>query len=176
MKHVLVAIDGSDRSDKTLDAAIALAKAEGTALGIVYVADRHVLSQSEEHLADTEFAESLKKYGFEKPAETNVDALRSQLENFLREHYNRGAVIKELVGNKTLDYGEDRALRAGVTGVRKTLRTGDPATQIIEAAKAAKADVIVVGSRGHGEIASLLLGSVSHKLVNASPVSVYVVK
>ena len=176
MKNVLVAIDGSDRSAKTLDAAIALAKAEGTALGIVHVADRHGLTPSEEHLADTEFADSLKKYGFEQRVETSGDELRSQLDNFLREHYGREAVIKELVGNKVLDYGEDRALQAGVTEVSKTLRTGDPATQIIEAAKAAKADVIVVGSRGYGEIASLLLGSVSHKLVNASPVSVYVVK
>jgi nucleotide-binding universal stress UspA family protein len=41
---------------------------------------------------------------------------------------------------------------------------GRPATVIADVADQTKADVIVVGRRGRGEVAELLLGSVSHEL------------
>jgi nucleotide-binding universal stress UspA family protein len=53
---------------------------------------------------------------------------------------------------------------------------GRPATAIIEAAKTFRADVIVLGSRGHGTIESMLLGSVSAEVVDHATVPVLVAR
>jgi nucleotide-binding universal stress UspA family protein len=53
------------------------------------------------------------------------------------------------------------------SGVRYTtvMEDGRPATVIANVADRMKADIIAVGRRGRGEVAELLLGSVSHELV-----------
>ena len=53
---------------------------------------------------------------------------------------------------------------------------GRPATSIIDAADAFRADLIVVGSRGRGPLASMLLGSVSAEIVEHAPCSVLVAR
>lgn len=53
---------------------------------------------------------------------------------------------------------------------------GDPAEAIIEIAKTRKCDLIVMGSRGLGRLAGLVLGSVSQKVVGHAPCPVLVVR
>jgi nucleotide-binding universal stress UspA family protein len=53
---------------------------------------------------------------------------------------------------------------------------GDPATRIAEVARSRRADLVVVGSRGHGGLASALIGSVSRALLTRSPAPVMVVR
>ncbi|HET6379437.1 MAG TPA: universal stress protein [candidate division Zixibacteria bacterium] len=55
-------------------------------------------------------------------------------------------------------------------------RAGDPATEIIAAAEATKADLIVVGSRGLSALPRLVLGSVARKVLLHAPHSVLVVR
>jgi len=53
---------------------------------------------------------------------------------------------------------------------------GSPAEAIIEVAKTRKSDVIVMGSRGLGKLAGLLLGSTSQKVVAHAPCPVLIVR
>ena len=71
----------------------------------------------------------------------------------------------------------DAQQRAGWAAVkaRTVMLWGDPAEEIIKAVVDEKVDALVVGRRGHGKLAGLLLGSVSQKLVSLSPCMVTVV-
>lgn len=53
---------------------------------------------------------------------------------------------------------------------------GDPAESIIGVAKTRKNDLIVMGSRGLGRLAGLVLGSVSQKVVSHAPCPVLIVR
>jgi nucleotide-binding universal stress UspA family protein len=53
---------------------------------------------------------------------------------------------------------------------------GRPATVLVDEANRFAADLIVAGSRGHGPIASLVLGSVSAELVDHAPCPVFVAR
>ncbi len=53
---------------------------------------------------------------------------------------------------------------------------GDPASAILEVAKIRGSDVIILGSRGLGRLAGLLLGSTSQKVVSHAPCPVLIVR
>ena len=54
--------------------------------------------------------------------------------------------------------------------------SGEPAEKIMELAAQTQCDLIVVGTRGLGAMKGLLLGSVSMKLAQLSPLPVTIVK
>jgi nucleotide-binding universal stress UspA family protein len=53
---------------------------------------------------------------------------------------------------------------------------GQVAREIVDVARAHDADVIVMGSRGRGDLASLLLGGTAHKLIQLSDRPVLVIR
>jgi nucleotide-binding universal stress UspA family protein len=88
-----------------------------------------------------------------------------------------GAVEHHVTESDTglLDDARARAEEAGVTAYTRLLR-GEPADEIVAYADAVDADLIVVGSRGHGAVTSALLGSVSREILREARRPVLVVR
>lgn len=70
------------------------------------------------------------------------------------------------------------AQELGRTGLRvdTAVRKGDPKTEIVEEARGWGADLIVLGSHGHGALRRWLLGSVAEAVARAAPCSVQIVR
>ena len=58
----------------------------------------------------------------------------------------------------------------------RNLRAGYAGREIIEDAKAVNADVIIMRSRGRGDLAGLILGSTAHKVIHLADRPVLVVR
>lgn len=81
----------------------------------------------------------------------------------------------ELISNQTLRQAEKRAARAGASKITLRSGWGEPAQVIIDTARRENASLIVVGRRGRGRLAGLLLGSISQKVTNLAPCLVMIV-
>ena len=82
--------------------------------------------------------------------------------------------LLESLSAEMLAKARDRARNLGVGAVELESRSGEVAQSIIDVAMQKQADAIVVGRRGGGRVAGLLLGSVSQKLVSLAPLPVVV--
>ncbi len=93
--------------------------------------------------------------------------------------YGGGIDFEALAEDTEQDYR--RLLESAVAqvpsdmSVTKVLAHGRPADRILEQLRQGRHDLIVMGSRGRGEVRSLVLGSVSHEVLNASPAAVLIV-
>lgn len=104
----------------------------------------------------------------EMPSEETARKLRDI------EHVS-ASEVPEVLAHAVLGEARRRAREAGVIKVEAIAESGDPTEAILNTAKLKHADMIVVGKRGRGRLAGLLLGSVSHKLVSLADCNVLVV-
>lgn len=81
----------------------------------------------------------------------------------------------EKIGDKVLEMAQER-LESYKGEKSFNLEIGHPSERIIALAKKAKADAIVIGSRGLSGIAEFFLGSVSSKVSQYADVPVLIVK
>jgi len=89
---------------------------------------------------------------------------------------DRIRILKTLTEEAKKIMGRIRTKTIGLKPVKTIVKQGDPATEVLEAAKKMKADLIVTGSHGRHGAQKFLLGSVSSKIVDNSPCAVLVVK
>ncbi|MBI5102497.1 MAG: universal stress protein [Nitrospirae bacterium] len=89
---------------------------------------------------------------------------------------DRARILETLTGETTRTMEKIKASVKDVRTVRTMIRQGNPASEILDAAKKMKADLIITGSQGRHGAEKFLLGSVSSKLVDYAECSVLVVK
>lgn len=77
--------------------------------------------------------------------------------------------------NAALNETETQLRRTGLE-VETVLREGRPASAIVDEAQAFGAEMVIVGSRGHGPIGTILLGSTSAEVVDHAPCPVLVAR
>jgi nucleotide-binding universal stress UspA family protein len=92
-------------------------------------------------------------------------------------HPAEGRVLSRHVaaGEEVANDAAAKLQEAGVDAVVEVLE-GPAADAILNVAGVRECDLIVMGSRGHGTLASLLLGSVSHRVLAHARVPVMIVK
>jgi nucleotide-binding universal stress UspA family protein len=83
--------------------------------------------------------------------------------------------LTDEMDNEVLDDAKKHVQAQGGPSVEAHVAYGQPVQAILDAAKAHSADLIVLGRRGRGQLAGLLLGSVSQKLAGLSPCPVVIV-
>ncbi len=79
-------------------------------------------------------------------------------------------------GKQVMEQATKQAEAQGCTPAECIIGNGDPADEILQQAEKSNADLIVTGRRGLGGLASLLLGSVSHKVSQNAPCTCMTVK
>jgi nucleotide-binding universal stress UspA family protein len=142
-KHLLVPVDGSDVSKKSLKKVAEIAKADGASVTLVYVSDP---------MPPMIYSDSTMGYGIS-----------------LKEHKKACDAFAADVFKKA-----GTALGAGIKAKTLHIATGNLAEGILDGAKKAKADVIVMASHKLTGIKSMLLGSETHEVIVHSKLPVLV--
>ena len=97
---------------------------------------------------------------------------------FMAFTHDQHAWLKELLETQSaqiLTQARERARKAGAGTILLESRTGEVAQTLIDIAREKRAGAIVVGKRGTGRVAGVLLGSVSQKLVILSPLPLTII-
>jgi nucleotide-binding universal stress UspA family protein len=105
-------------------------------------------------------------------------ALTAELEAYTRQE-NIDAPLGELGSAHAETVLAGARLEAQAKGpprISTRSLTGDPAEEIIAMAKDLQPDLVAIGSRGHGRLAGLLLGSVAQKVLAHAACPVLVVR
>ncbi len=98
-----------------------------------------------------------------------------EMRQLARAEKDIGAAL-DSISERILIDARRRAEAIGAPDVTTEVKWGDPAEAIIEAARAGQADtIVVIGRRGRGRLAGLLLGSVSQKVASLAPCIVTIV-
>jgi nucleotide-binding universal stress UspA family protein len=151
--RVLVAIDGSISSMRTIDYAISIAMKNNSQLVILYVIDvyKYPYLPSSIILAPT--------FGSEKYLEE-----RNEAEGQMNK-------IKEKYKQKTKNNIDSKDLKTEIVEGAKSA-----ATTIMEYAESENIDLIIIGSRGKTSFKKLLLGSVSSDIIKNAHCAVLVIR
>ena len=145
-ERVVVAIDWSEQSEHAVETAKELARMSGGEVRLLHV---HEVERLPPHGAG--------------PLATSVEAAGSEAQKEAVDHV--AAVSKQIA---------DAGISA-TSEVRISL-PGRVAVEIVEESKAWGAAAIVIGSRGLTNLAGIILGSTTHKLLHLSSLPVVVVR
>ena len=148
IRTILVGVDGSTAADAATDVAAALARKCSGSLILLHVV-----------------------------APLPEGRLRNELNEFVRMEHHELTEYEMLqnAGRDIVSKSETRVRESGLNQIESLVEVGDAAERIVNMAGVRNVDVIVLGRRGRGTIAQLLLGSVSHKVIQIAKCSVMIV-
>jgi len=176
LRKIVLAHDGSNHADKALDLAITLAKATGSELEIVNVLSNQSLSQDELTLAETEYGAAMQQGLVDLKLVPLGGAQWVGTAALVETSPELGPAVHRVLGEQIVRQAAATARTKGVARVSTAVESGDPASAIVRRAQEAKADLVMLGSRGLSNIKGLLIGSVSNKVVSMAECSVVTVK
>jgi nucleotide-binding universal stress UspA family protein len=156
MNNLLVAVDFSKSTDAVLNEAIKLATALKAKIWIVHITADEMQAMAFETTQFTGYAPETITMPGDIQLSRDVSA-----EEIKREH-------RELLGISS-------RLREQGLDTQAMLLKGIPANLILEKAQELKADMIILGSHGHGLFHKALLGSVSESVIRHAHCNVMVV-
>ena len=157
---ILAATDGSRHAGRVLDFAVDMAAKYEAKLVIIHVLGRGAVPEELRHMAEVEHVAEPPAADFSVPLAAAAHGGDRRPAN---EHENHQ--IHSFIGRKLLDEAVKLAKRGRVREVRQVMEEGNPANRILQTAEKTEADIIVMGSRGLSDLQSLLIGSVSHKVL-----------
>lgn len=109
-------------------------------------------------------------------AELRIVVVYDSVPPFLGEPNFQSAINARLDEAQGILRKAEEAIGDVPSKVHTELIAGDPAESIIEVANVRRCDLIVMGSRGLGRLAGLVLGSTSQKVVSHAPCPVLIVR
>lgn len=172
-KKILVAADGSDHSDKAVRLSCDLAARYDADLTIIHVIGHGEVSEGFIKLAE---AENLIEAG---PQDNLGSAsLYSDVVSATKgtQRYEISYKVHEQISEHIIGGAIDIVKSAGIKKFDTMILDGDPASSILGTAKDMDADLIIIGTRGLGNLKGLLMGSVSQKVTQLSECSCVTVK
>ena len=175
IKTIVVPTDGSGHAKKAVDLAADIAEKYGARMVILHILLRHTSEFDIEALCrENAMPDALAK----KFADLQQDFLE-----LVTVSADAGPIsipipdeLLNEVGDLILGNARKRAESKNVKDITVHILDGAPADQIVAAAGKENADMIVMGSRGLGNIAGLLMGSVSHKVSHLAECTCVTVK
>ncbi len=173
-KRIVAAIDGSENAKRAIEAAGDLAKAYEAKLYLVHVIGSGAISPALARMAEIEhLTDSRRAAGAQ-----NVANVFGNLATAERAAGSPVVAyeIHHALGERLLKNAAELAQKKGAQSPDVILSEGDPAQAILDAAKKVEADLIVLGTRGLSDLRGLLLGSVSHRVIQFSPCACMLVK
>jgi nucleotide-binding universal stress UspA family protein len=174
IRKIIVPTDGSDHAAKALELAADLAGKYNAGIVILHVLLRDAEPGEMKALAGSgigkETVAELDRLA-ELPLETEVLTGAYAPLHVMVPHN-----VLEEVGKAIAEKARAAAAAKGVSDISVRLVSGDAAKQIVAAAEKENADMIVMGSRGFGDLKGLLVGSVSHKVSHLAPCTCVTVK
>lgn len=169
VRQILVATDGSEHGDRAVSFASEIAVGSGAALTILHLTLHGLRYDLIRRAAgDAPLSEA---------ALSELDPERAGVNRFAMYVTQRVSdrTLRE-VGERILERAGQTARKSGVTEIETVLEDGDPASRIIERADRDRHDLIVLGTRGLGEVQGLIRGSVSNKVTHLALCSVISVR
>ena len=147
--RILIAVDGSEHANRAVEVGADLAVHYGAAVVIVHVMEEIGSSRVPEGLEYVEHVEHV----------------------HITEREVLMGVARDVVATAAA-----RCLKLGVQQVDEQVLVGNPRDVVVRTAAELGADLIVMGRRGLGRIADLLLGSVSHRVTQTADCACLTVK
>jgi nucleotide-binding universal stress UspA family protein len=175
VKKILIATDGSQTASDAVELGAELAARFAVPVVLIHVLLRDHLSEALRHMAEVEYeaAEGGRNL-FE--VVSAIPQSRFPMADLLPEQAQTEDGLLRAVAEGVLDVAERVVRGHGVEQVECMVADGDASRRIIEASEEVGADMIVIGARGLSDLQALMVGSVSHKVQNLSPVTVVSVR
>jgi nucleotide-binding universal stress UspA family protein len=163
IKKILYATDLSETAVHAFSYAVSLANMCGASITILHVLAEFPGEQFITNMINTDTWKEIKMRYYSKA--------RDKLIGKKRDHI----AIKEVLQAFSEEVKVDEEDQAFVTD-EILIKDGAPAEIIVQTAIKQNCDLVVMGTRGHGVIADVLIGSTARWVVRQSPIPVLVIR